>query len=106
MINDKILSQLPLLNKKNVQLNNWDDLQNLMQSTVDQELALRSQGKGASLINDLKAAILAAELKQTDDFRSSIFANPEQNKRGDILGDGTNYELPTYDLDSLKKVKQ
>ncbi len=91
------------LNKKNVQLNNWDDLQNLMQSTVDQELALRSQGKGASLINDLKAAILAAELKQTDDFRSSIFANPEQNKRGDILGDGTNYELPTYDLDSLKK---
>lgn len=74
-----------------------------MQSTVDQELALRAQGKGSSLINDLKAAILAAELKQTDDFRSSIFTSFEQDKQGEILGDGTSYELPAYDLDLLKK---
>ena len=91
------------LNSKNVQLNNWDELQNLMQTTVDQELALRAQGKKSSLINDLKAAILTAELKQTDDFRSSIFANAEQSKHGEILDEGTKLELPVYDLDSLKK---
>ena len=91
------------LNKKNIQLNNWDELQNLMQTTVDQELTLRASGKGSSLINELKAAILAAELKQTDDFRSSIFASPEQNKQGEILGDGTSFDLPAYDLDSVKK---
>ncbi len=33
------------LNSKDIQLNNWDELQNLMQTTVDQELALRAQGK-------------------------------------------------------------
>ena len=91
------------LNSKNIQLNNWDELQNLMQTTVDQELALRAQGKKSSLINDLKAAILTAELKQTDDFRSSIFANAEQSKHGEILDEGTKLELPVYDLDSLKK---
>ena len=91
------------LNNKNIQLNNWDELQNLMQTTVDQELALKAQGKKSSLINDLKAAILTAELKQTDDFRSSIFANAEQSKHGEILDEGTKLELPAYDLDSLKK---
>ena len=91
------------LNNKNIQLNNWDELQNLMQTTVDQELALKAQGKKSSLINDLKAAILTAELKQTDDFRSSIFANAEQSKHGEILDEGTKLELPVYDLDSLKK---
>ncbi|WP_430413484.1 ZmpA/ZmpB/ZmpC family metallo-endopeptidase [Lactobacillus johnsonii] len=91
------------LNKKSIQLNNWDDLQNLMQTTVDQELALRAKGKNPSLINNLKAAILAAEMKQTDDFRSSIFANAEQSKHGEILDEGTRFELPSYDLDSLKK---
>ncbi len=91
------------LDKKSIQLNSWDDLQNLMQTTVDQELAVRAQGKKSSLINDLKAAILTAELKQTDDFRSSIFANAEQSKHGEILDEGTKLELPTYDLDLLKK---
>ena len=91
------------LDKKSIQLNSWDDLQNLMQTTVDQELAVRAQGKKSSLINDLKAAILTAELKQTDDFRSSIFANAEQSKHGEILDEGTKLELPVYDLDSLKK---
>ena len=91
------------LNSKNVQLNNWDELQNLMQTTVDQELALRAQGKKSSLINDLKAAILTAELKQTDDFRSSIFASPQQSKQREIVGEGTSLDLPAYDLNSLKK---
>ncbi|MDT9606550.1 ZmpA/ZmpB/ZmpC family metallo-endopeptidase [Lactobacillus johnsonii] len=91
------------LNSKNIQLNNWDELQNLMQTTVDQELALRAQGKKSSLINDLKAAILTAELKQTDDFRSSIFASPQQSKQGEIVGEGTKLDLPAYDLNSLKK---
>ena len=91
------------LDKKSIQLNNWDDLQNLMQTTVDQELALRAKGKNPSLINNLKAAILAAEMKQTDDFRSSIFVNTEQSKHGEILDEGTSFELPAYDLDSLKK---
>lgn len=91
------------LNSKNIQLNNWDELQNLMQTTVDQELALRAQGKKSSLINDLKAAILTAELKQTDDFRSSIFASPQQSKQGEIVGEGTKLGLPAYDLNSLKK---
>lgn len=91
------------LDKKSIQLNSWDDLQNLMQTTVDQELAVRAQGKKSSLINDLKAAILTAELKQTDDFRSSIFAKAEQSKHGEILDEGTKLELPVYDLDSLKK---
>ena len=91
------------LNSKNLQLNNWDELQNLMQTTVDQELALRAQGKKSSLINDLKAAILTAELKQTEDFRSSIFASPQQSKQGEIVGEGSKLELPVYDLDSLKK---
>ncbi len=91
------------LNSKNVQLNNWDELQNLMQTTVDQELALRAQGKKSSLINDLKAAILTAELKQTDDFRSSIFASPQKSKQGEIVGEGTSLDLPAYDLNSLKK---
>lgn len=91
------------LNSKNVQLNNWDELQNLMQTTVDQELALRAQGKKSSLINDLKAAILTAELKQTDDFRSSIFASPQQSKQGEIVGEGTSLDLPAYDLNTLKK---
>ena len=91
------------LNSKNIQLNNWDELQNLMQTTIDQELALRAQGKKSSLINDLKAAILTAELKQTEDFRSSIFASPQQSKQGEIVGEGTELDLPAYDLDSLKK---
>ncbi|WP_297585471.1 ZmpA/ZmpB/ZmpC family metallo-endopeptidase [uncultured Lactobacillus sp.] len=91
------------LNSKNIQLNNWDELQNLMQTTVDQELALRAQGKKSSLINDLKAAILTAELKQTDDFRSSIFVSPQQSKQGEIVGEGTKLDLPAYDLNSLKK---
>ncbi len=91
------------LNSKNVQLNNWDELQNLMQTTVDQELALRAQGKKSSLINDLKTAILTAELKQTDDFRSSIFASPQQSKQGEIVGEGTSLDLPAYDLNSFKK---
>lgn len=93
------------LNSKNIQLNNWDELQNLMQTTVDQELALRAQGKKSSLINDLKAAILTAELKQTDDFRSSIFASPQQSKQGEIVGEGTSLDWPAYDLNSLKKGK-
>ena len=91
------------LNSKNIQLNNWDELQNLMQTTVDQELALRVQGKKSSLINDLKAAILTAELKQTEDFRSSIFASPQQSKQGEIVGEGTSLDWPAYDLNSLKK---
>ncbi len=91
------------LNSRNIQLTNWDELQNLMQTTVDQELALRAQGKKSSLINDLKAAILTAELKQTEDFRSSIFASPQQSKQGEIVGEGSKLELPVYDLDSLKK---
>ena len=91
------------LNSKNIQLNNWDELQNLMQTTVDQELALRAQGKKSSLINDLKAAILTAELKQTEDFRSSIFASPQQSKQGEIVGEGTSLDWPAYDLNSLKK---
>ncbi len=91
------------LNSKNIQLNNWDELQNLMQTTIDQELALRAQGKKSSLINDLKATILTAELKQTEDFRSSIFASPQQSKQGEIVGEGTELDLPAYDLDSLKK---
>ena len=33
------------LDKKSIQLNSWDDLQNLLQTTVDQELALRAKGK-------------------------------------------------------------
>lgn len=93
------------LNSKNIQLNNWDELQNLMQTTVDQELALRAQGKKSSLINDLKAAILTAELKQTEDFRSSIFASPQQSKQGEIVGEGTSLDWPAYDLNSLKKGK-
>ena len=91
------------LNSRNIQLTNWDELQNLMQTTVDKELALRAQGKKSSLINDLKAAILTAELKQTEDFRSSIFASPQQSKQGEIVGEGSKLELPVYDLDSLKK---
>ncbi len=91
------------LNSRNIQLTNWDELQNLMQTTVDQELALRAQGKKSSLINDLKAAILTAELKQTEDFRSSIFASPQQSKQGEIVGEGSKLELPAYDLDSLKR---
>ncbi len=91
------------LNSRNIQLTNWDELQNLMQTTVDQELALRAQGKKSSLINDLKAAILTAELKQTEDFRSSIFASPQQSKQGEIVGEGSKLELPVYDLDSLKR---
>ena len=55
------------------------------------------------MINDLKAAILTAELKQTEDFRSSIFASPQQSKQGEIVGEGRQLELPAYNLDSLKK---
>lgn len=55
------------------------------------------------MINDLKAAILTAELKQTEDFRSSIFASPQQSKQGKIVGEGRQLELPAYNLDSLKK---
>lgn len=90
------------LNKKNIQLNSWDDLQKLMQTTVDQELALRSKGKGSNLINNLKAAILAAEFKQTNDFRESIF-KPKVVNQGESIDDGTTYDLPKYDIDSLKK---
>ncbi len=102
---DKLNDFKPLtitLNKKNIKLNSWDDLQKLMQNTVDQELALRSKGKGSNLINNLKAAILAAEFKQTDDFRDSIFKS-EVVKQGKIIGDGTITDLPKYDTDSLKK---
>ncbi len=53
----------------------------------------------------MKAAILAAKMKQADDFRSSIFVNTEQSKHGEILDEGTRFELPAYDLDSLKKGK-
>ncbi len=92
------------LNKKNIQLNTWDDLQSLMQNTVDQELAARAKGKSSNLINNLKAVVLATEMKQTNDFRSSIFnVLPAQIDKGEILEDGTSYDLPAYDLETLKK---
>ena len=91
-------------NKKQIQLNSWDDLQRLMQTTVDQELVGRAKKQKPNLIDSLKAAVLAAEMKQTNDFRSSIFSAPtKQEDKGEILGEGTSYDLPTYDLNSLKK---
>ena len=90
------------LNQKQIQLKDWEDLQKLMQTSVDQELMARSKGKGSNAINNLKAAVLMAEMKQTNDFRNSIFSAAPANQ-GKILGDGTNYGLPAYDAESLKK---
>ena len=56
-----------------------------MQTSVDQELAARAQGKGSNAINSLKAAVLMAKINQTNDFRSSIFMAKPINQ-GKVIG--------------------
>lgn len=73
-----------------------------MQTSVDQELAARAQGKGSNAINSLKAAVLMAKINQTNDFRSSIFMAKPTNQ-GKVIGQGTSYDLPEYEAESIKK---